>query len=237
MKQILFITEFLITVSFLTIFGCKKEEELRCETLENLIGNWHYSANAETYTFTTNNEFIDSIFTGQINDTLDCIIKGRFNLINGFLELSDLKYTYLQDLSGIKLFKYRYPTYKFEIIDDKLIMEEVGIFHPQGHSGVEIYGKWQSNRIIIAYDTEQSPNFISGNQIIEFEFNKDTNLYSINYFNHYGVSQDSNINGPFMYRFDSPYVYCQICDEYFGRLDSGILITSENGIRTFTKIK
>ncbi|RLD56169.1 MAG: hypothetical protein DRJ01_15635 [Bacteroidetes bacterium] len=236
MKFKIIVKKIVIVLTLFTAFSCEKEEvELQCETLKNIIGTWH--KDARTITFNKNNELIDSVFYDQYNESLAYVIKGNFKLINGFVELSDLKYTYLHDMSGIKSCFFIYPTFRFEIIDNRLYFNEVGIFRPLGHNGFEIGGKWQSNRIIVVYDTEQSPFFLTGSQMIEFEFNKETKKCVISYDNKYGMIDEKLSDGPFDYQFESPYVYLNISEDASGKIEEGILTIFSNGERIFTKIK
>ncbi len=236
MRRNIFFTKLLLFGFLFLTISCQKDEELNCETLQNLAGTWYLDWGDESLTFTTNYDCIDSVFSGPSNDTLESVIKGKFKLNNGFIILHDVKYIYLRQLLGvISSFYYIYPSYQFEIIDDKLSMKNVGIFRPKDHTGIEIYGKWESKRIIIAYDSQQSPKFLSGNQIVEFDFNKDPNTYMIKYLNTCGIKQDSLIYGPFKYHFDSSYVYDVTNNEVLAVLRNGILKTS-GIIRTYIKV-
>ena len=242
MKQNIFFTILLLLGFLFLTTGCQKTNQLSCETLQNLAGTWHLDYGDQSLTFTTNYEYVDSVFSGPSGfngpsvDTLGYVIKGRFELKNGFIVLSDLKYIYLRQLSVIYSFYYIFPTYQFGIIDNKLNMEEVGIFKPKGHTGSEIYGKWESNRIIIVYDTRQTPKFLSGNQIIVYDFNKNLNTYLIKYYNTYGIKQDSLTDGPFKYRFESPYLYYGTSAKVSGTIKDGVLITPDE-IRTYFKVQ
>lgn len=236
MRRNIFFTKLLLFGFLFLTISCQKVEKLNCETLQNLAGTWHLDWGDESRTFTTNYEYIDSVFSGPSSDTLEDVIKGRFKLNNGFIVFSNLKYIYLRQIFGlINSFYNISPTFQFEIIDDKLSMKEVDIFRPKGHTGFEIYGKWESKGIIIVYDSQQSPKFLSGNQIIEYDFSKDLNTYMIKYFNTYGIKHDSFTDGPFKYYFDSPYVYNGTNNKVLGVLKDGILKIS--GVtRTFTKV-
>ena len=230
------LTKALIITSaiILLVYGCEKDEEtLYCETLENIAGTW--KMNARTITFTKKYEFIDSVFHDQYNDSLAEVVNGRFELINGFIELSDLKFTYLSDIPGIKYLSFLFPTFRYEIIDNKLYFDQVGIFQPIGHTGNNINGRWQSNRLIVTYDSEQSPNFLSGNQIIEFEFKEETGDYLIKYDNTYGGFHENVTNGPYDYQFEYPVVYVGESQYVLGEIKNNMLISNSDGERVFTK--
>jgi len=238
MKQILLKTKILLFLAILSIYSCKKDDEVQyCETLENIVGTWRWDQNVETFTFTYNYDFIDSLYSGEFNEKLEYVVKGKFKFINGFLELNNLKYIYLNDMRPTSSFSYRYSTYKFEIIDDRLFMNAIGVFRPQGHSGYEINGKWQSTRNIIVYDSEQSPSFVLGNQIIEYEFNKETNLCSVNCTDYYGIKQNSYVDGQFVYRYDFPNIYSSTNEIPMGKLESGILFMNSEGLRTYNRVE
>jgi hypothetical protein len=226
--------KFIAVIFLITFYGCEKDSEIfECETLDNLSGTWYHPV--RTVTFNKNHEFIDSVFTYSNRISLGYVIKGEYKLSNGFIEFSNLKFTYLSQMSVIRDLHYQSPTFRFEIIDNKLYLDELCICRPIEHSGYEIGGKWQSTRLIIVYDTEQSPSFLSGNQILEYDFNNETKTYMINYQNNYGVTKENISDGPFDYQFESPYVYANSTKDNFGLLKEGLFLTFSDGERIFTK--
>jgi hypothetical protein len=226
----------LFSTIIVIFYSCEKDEDtFYCETLENISGTW--KKDARTITFTKKYEFIDSVFHDQYNESLAEVVNGRFELINGFIELSDLKFTYLSDMSGINYLSFLFPTFRYEIIDNKLYFDGVGIYSPVGHSGVEINGKWKSNRLIVVYDTEQSPSFLSGSQEIEYEFNKEASNFLVNSHNTYGIFEEKLTDGPFIYQFENPFIYVNESKYLIGEIKDNILIIYSDGERVFTKAK
>jgi hypothetical protein len=242
MKQIIFLIKIILLGYIILELGCKKESESECNTLNNIIGTWRMYNGPESITFTKNFDLIDSLFIGNFA-TLAQVNKGKFKFLNGFVDFLDIKPSFINthiNPGATGSLQFNYPTYNFEIIDNKLILGETGIYRPEGHNGYEIYGKWQSTRNIIAYDTKQSPIFFSGSQIIEFNFRSDTDTFTVKYLNHYGTIQDSLSDGPFSYKFEMPYIYsyyCDTCSFTLGSLENGILFDTSRGKRDYYKTK
>jgi len=92
MKYLNLISIFSLMLLLILAIGCEKNEIQPDETLENIVGTWYSTYNSESRTFTSNFEFIDSLFSNyrEPNQTLDCIIKGKYKIINGFIEFSDI---------------------------------------------------------------------------------------------------------------------------------------------------
>lgn len=229
---------FISLIIVLSILSCEKEKCQPCENLVDIQGSW-ISLSGHTITFYKNGEYksIVNLDIDRNPDSISSIIKGNYRIRNGYLELSNLKYSYLKDMSGIFYLTFVYPTYSYEIKNDSLLFTETGIFYPVGHSGFELNGKWVSNRIIIAYDTRQTPNFITGNQTIHFDFSENTQEYYIYNNNEYGEINDSLVDGPYKYLFENQVIYSESFKEPFGLLAAGKLITQPPSGNTYTRIK
>jgi len=237
MKYLNLISIFSLMLLLILAIGCEKNEIQPDETLENIVGTWYSTYNSESRTFTSNFEFIDSLFSNyrEPNQTLDCIIKGKYKIINGFIEFSDINYTYVSG-SGGYTYGFQFTTWKFEIIDNTLFLNEKGIFKPVDHEASEINGKWQSNRIGATYYPDESPKSLSINQIITISFNESTSSYEFEY-------TDTDINStrtysdvPFIYQYENGCFYCQNLSTPFAILDTGFIIFSdENARRVYTK--
>jgi hypothetical protein len=233
MRQILFYS-FIVIITL--TFGCDKDDTQNCKTIANLVGTWRSNVSTNSLTFQKNGEYIDSVFDDRNFNSIAYIISGNYNLLNGFIELSDLKFTYLRDMTGISTFIFCFSKYNFEIIDNSLIMTETGIFTPNGHSGDMLYGSWESDRIIIAYDTRQDTNFLSGKQIMQYNFSEGSTDYFIIYKNTYGTMQDSTKDGPLTYYMENQKIFCTCWTEPFAYLTSGKLITVDFEVRNYNKV-
>lgn len=214
------LTQLLLIFSIFSFASCSKEDAAPCETLENIVGTWRsYSM---TRTFTYNYEVIDSIFH---NENIAYVKKGKFRFSDGFIEFIDMKFIYLDDMKG-SMFIYSSPLYKYKIINNDLFLEPTDILYPIEHNGHSINGKWSASRIITIHEEGKVPQFISGIQNIEFEFNQESNTYFIHFADHLRDTIDRYSHGPYNFNYNVPLVYFGTDEFPGGEIKNGVLVLS-----------
>lgn len=188
----------LIGLILLTLtIGCKKENEI-CEPANNLVGKWVCTEIFDQVEFTDGYEFIHPRYGGMWSEDLIREVKGEYCFSKGYIEIKNLRCTFIHNPGYHSGPYYEYLSYQFQILDSSWIMlEPVEIFIPIGHSGYVLSGKWQSKLATYYYHDKE---YFSGTSTKEIIFNTTDSIYYINMIDSINNSVISNSYGPYSYR-------------------------------------
>ncbi|MBN2615969.1 MAG: hypothetical protein JXR71_09780 [Bacteroidales bacterium] len=203
-----------------------------------LAGTWLADVGSHSLTFDSNGNYVDSVFGESRTELPVYVIVGKYSLNDSLIEFRDLRFSQLRDLSGYRTSLFLFPDYQFKRVDTTLLLTQTGFFDPVDHPSDVLNGKWEADRIIVAYDTRQTPYFVTGKERMQLEFSESKKEYTILYIDNYGatVAPDSIIDGPHPYMVDNNGIFCDICSKPFATLMDGRL-TIKDGPYSYTKVK
>jgi hypothetical protein len=234
---------YLSILFFILLTSCEKDNLLTEDELlkHELVGSWKGMNNSTTYTFFENNSYVDSLFIGQENETLGYVINGKYKIENGYLLFDEVVLTYhidKQDLSITASLVLMYPQLKLQIIQDELTFIQTMIFTSNQSNHVnELNGKWSSDMIISAYDSEQNPDFVDGTLLKEIDFLSDPNYCNIKNTYYYGTKEYIDSWDSVKYDYSLSYlVFAEFGESYFLSFESNKMIW-EGEIRTYDRVE
>jgi hypothetical protein len=142
--------------------------------------------------FKENHQFVDSVFNPSIKPAnLIYVLHGYFDVRDGYILLSNVNLNYYYrstDSTILSSLLYSYPTIKIQdLFWSKLDLVETKILTPEDPANPHsLTGKWTTNMLVSAFDREQIPKFVTGNDHREYVFSADSSWFSINHILQYG---------------------------------------------------
>lgn len=211
MKNIFINFVFFLILTF-TLFSCKKDfypniseasnvkvDELEEEDLgPELLNSWQSNTMPHVYSFYSDNTYTETYYLNINIDTINLSRKGNYQIADGYIYFSNVQLTYdlgSDDPNTLAHFSYLSPQMTISQTENEMILTDVKILTPvENNIQNEITGKWNTSKIITAYDSEQSPQYVTGTLNEQFEFIPETHNYNrINIYQAGSFSQNDTL--------------------------------------------
>lgn len=173
MKNIIF---FVVVFCGVTLISCSDDNSINPIDLElqkNIIGTWQDDSDYRI-TFFTNGSFVDSIYFDPALDSSIIVRKGKYNINNSVLTLSEFYFDTIVTQSHIG-FAILERAYEITIQNAILKRKSFLAFKNIGQNRMEIWDKWETTTWYAQIDAVDSSQTFYGSFNIEYLFIQDSN--------------------------------------------------------------